>query len=56
LIAGQLPEPSPPTPQRWVASIGHADASTEAGVGFAMNNGLEGLPGSVLTVDAGSTA
>ena len=38
------------------ASIGHADASTEAGVGFAMNNGLEGLPGSVLTVDAGSTA
>jgi non-ribosomal peptide synthetase component F len=26
------------------ASIGHADASTEAGVGFAVNDGLEGFP------------
>ena len=27
------------------ASIGHAYASTEAGVGFAVNDGLEGFPG-----------
>jgi non-ribosomal peptide synthetase component F len=26
------------------ASIGHAYASTEAGVGFAVNDGLEGFP------------
>ena len=30
------------------ASIGHAYASTEAGVGFAVNDGLEGFPASVL--------
>jgi acyl-coenzyme A synthetase/AMP-(fatty) acid ligase len=30
------------------ASIGHAYASTEAGVGFAVNDGCEGFPASVL--------
>ena len=30
------------------ASIGHAYASTEAGVGFAVNDGLEGFPASVV--------
>jgi len=30
------------------ASIGHAYASTEAGVGFAVNDGLEGFPASQL--------
>jgi acyl-coenzyme A synthetase/AMP-(fatty) acid ligase len=30
------------------ASIGHAYASTEAGVGFAINDGLEGFPASLL--------
>jgi acyl-coenzyme A synthetase/AMP-(fatty) acid ligase len=31
-----------------LASIGHAYASTEAGVGFAVNDGLEGFPASLL--------
>ena len=31
------------------ASIGHAYASTEAGVGFAVNDGLEGFPASLAT-------
>jgi acyl-CoA synthetase (AMP-forming)/AMP-acid ligase II len=31
-----------------VASIGHAYASTEAGVGFAVNDGLEGFPATLL--------
>jgi acyl-coenzyme A synthetase/AMP-(fatty) acid ligase len=30
------------------ASIGHAYASTEAGVGFAVNDGLEGFPASLM--------
>jgi acyl-CoA synthetase (AMP-forming)/AMP-acid ligase II len=30
------------------ASIGHAYASTEAGVGFAVNDGLEGFPAALL--------
>jgi acyl-coenzyme A synthetase/AMP-(fatty) acid ligase len=30
------------------ASIGHAYASTEAGVGFAVNDGLEGFPASII--------
>jgi acyl-CoA synthetase (AMP-forming)/AMP-acid ligase II len=30
------------------ASIGHAFASTEAGVGFEVNDGLEGFPGSLV--------
>jgi acyl-coenzyme A synthetase/AMP-(fatty) acid ligase len=30
------------------ASIGHAYASTEAGVGFAVNDGLEGFPGDMV--------
>ncbi|WP_298261553.1 fatty acid--CoA ligase family protein [Bradyrhizobium sp.] len=30
------------------ASIGHAYASTEAGVGFAVNDGLEGFPASIV--------
>jgi acyl-CoA synthetase (AMP-forming)/AMP-acid ligase II len=30
------------------ASIGHAYASTEAGVGFAVNDGLEGFPAAML--------
>ena len=30
------------------ASIGHAYASTEAGVGFAVNDGLEGFPAAVI--------
>jgi acyl-coenzyme A synthetase/AMP-(fatty) acid ligase len=30
------------------ASIGHAYASTEAGVGFAVNDGLEGFPAGLL--------
>jgi acyl-CoA synthetase (AMP-forming)/AMP-acid ligase II len=30
------------------ASIGHAYASTEAGVGFAVNDGLEGFPANML--------
>jgi acyl-CoA synthetase (AMP-forming)/AMP-acid ligase II len=30
------------------SSIGHAYASTEAGVGFAVNDGLEGFPASML--------
>ena len=32
------------------ASIGHAYASTEAGVGFAVNDGLEGFPASMIGV------
>jgi acyl-CoA synthetase (AMP-forming)/AMP-acid ligase II len=32
-----------------VASIGHAYASTEAGVGFAVNDGLEGFPADMIT-------
>jgi acyl-coenzyme A synthetase/AMP-(fatty) acid ligase len=31
-----------------LASIGHAYASTEAGVGFAVNDGLEGFPATML--------
>jgi acyl-coenzyme A synthetase/AMP-(fatty) acid ligase len=31
-----------------LASIGHAYASTEAGVGFAVNDGLEGFPASMI--------
>jgi len=31
-----------------LASIGHAYASTEAGVGFAVNDGLEGFPATLL--------
>ena len=30
------------------ASIGHAYASTEAGVGFAVNDGLEGFPAAIV--------
>jgi acyl-coenzyme A synthetase/AMP-(fatty) acid ligase len=30
------------------ASVGHAYASTEAGVGFAVNDGLEGFPASMI--------
>ena len=30
------------------ASIGHAYASTEAGVGFAVNDGREGFPASLI--------
>jgi acyl-coenzyme A synthetase/AMP-(fatty) acid ligase len=33
------------------ASIGHAYASTEAGVGFAVNDGLEGFPASMIGVN-----
>jgi acyl-coenzyme A synthetase/AMP-(fatty) acid ligase len=33
------------------ASIGHAYASTEAGVGFAVNDGLEGFPASMVGVN-----
>jgi acyl-coenzyme A synthetase/AMP-(fatty) acid ligase len=33
------------------ASIGHAYASTEAGVGFAVNDGLEGFPAGIVGVD-----
>ena len=37
-----------------LASIGHAYASTEAGVGFAVNDGLEGFPASMIgTVSEG---
>jgi acyl-coenzyme A synthetase/AMP-(fatty) acid ligase len=32
------------------ASIGHAYASTEAGVGFAVNDGLEGFPADIIGV------
>jgi acyl-coenzyme A synthetase/AMP-(fatty) acid ligase len=35
------------------ASIGHAYASTEAGVGFAVNDGREGFPADMLGVDRG---
>ena len=35
------------------SSIGHAFASTEAGVGFAVNDGLEGFPASFLGKSAG---
>jgi acyl-coenzyme A synthetase/AMP-(fatty) acid ligase len=35
------------------ASIGHAFASTEAGVGFAVNDGLEGFPAAFLGKNAG---
>jgi acyl-coenzyme A synthetase/AMP-(fatty) acid ligase len=35
------------------ASIGHAYASTEAGVGFAVNDGLEGLPATMIGDDRG---
>ena len=38
------------------ASIGHDYTSTEAGVGFAVNDGLEGFTGSAMTIDVGSTA
>jgi len=33
------------------ASIGHAYASTEAGVGFAVNDGLEGFPSGMIGVN-----
>jgi len=33
------------------ASIGHAYASTEAGVGFAVNDGLEGFPANLVGVN-----
>ena len=33
------------------ASIGHAYASTEAGVGFAVNDGLEGFPADIIGVN-----
>jgi acyl-coenzyme A synthetase/AMP-(fatty) acid ligase len=33
------------------ASIGHAYASTEAGVGFAVNDGVEGFPASLIGPD-----
>ncbi len=33
------------------SSIGHAYASTEAGVGFAVNDGLEGFPADYIGVD-----
>src|ERR1700722_5109361 len=33
------------------ASIGHAYASTEAGVGFAVNDGLEGFPADIVGVN-----
>jgi acyl-CoA synthetase (AMP-forming)/AMP-acid ligase II len=33
------------------SSIGHAYASTEAGVGFAVNDGLEGFPASLIGAD-----
>src|ERR1700761_6866743 len=33
------------------ASIGHAYASTEAGVGFAVNDGREGFPADIVGVD-----
>ncbi len=32
------------------ATIGHAYASTEAGVGFAVNDGREGFPASVIVL------
>jgi acyl-coenzyme A synthetase/AMP-(fatty) acid ligase len=35
------------------SSIGHAYASTEAGVGFAVNDGLEGFPASMLLETTG---
>jgi acyl-coenzyme A synthetase/AMP-(fatty) acid ligase len=35
------------------ASIGHAYASTEAGVGFAVNDGFEGFPASMLGIRDG---
>jgi acyl-coenzyme A synthetase/AMP-(fatty) acid ligase len=35
------------------ASIGHAYASTEAGVGFAVNDGREGFPASLIGQDNG---
>jgi len=35
------------------ASIGHAFASTEAGVGFAVNDGLEGFPAALLNETRG---
>jgi acyl-coenzyme A synthetase/AMP-(fatty) acid ligase len=35
------------------ASIGHAYASTEAGVGFAVNDGSEGFPASLIGSDRG---
>jgi acyl-coenzyme A synthetase/AMP-(fatty) acid ligase len=35
------------------ASIGHAYASTEAGVGFAVNDGLEGFPATMIGDDRG---
>jgi acyl-coenzyme A synthetase/AMP-(fatty) acid ligase len=35
------------------ASIGHAYASTEAGVGFAVNDGLEGFPATMIAENRG---
>src|SRR5690242_11399254 len=35
------------------ASVGHAYASTEAGVGFAVNDGREGFPASLIGQNAG---
>jgi acyl-coenzyme A synthetase/AMP-(fatty) acid ligase len=35
------------------ASIGHAYASTEAGVGFAVNDGREGFPADMVGIDRG---
>jgi acyl-coenzyme A synthetase/AMP-(fatty) acid ligase len=34
------------------ASVGHAYASTEAGVGFAVNDGLEGFPSAMIGTNA----
>ena len=36
------------------ASIGHAYASTEAGVGFAVNDGLEGFPAALVDQSSGA--
>jgi acyl-CoA synthetase (AMP-forming)/AMP-acid ligase II len=36
------------------AAIGHAYASTEAGVGFEVNDGLEGFPASMIGPNAGA--
>jgi acyl-CoA synthetase (AMP-forming)/AMP-acid ligase II len=38
------------------ASIGHAYASTEAGVGFAVNDGLEGFPASMISEEGDGVA
>jgi acyl-coenzyme A synthetase/AMP-(fatty) acid ligase len=38
------------------AAIGHAYASTEAGVGFEVNDGLEGFPASLIEAPTGEVA